>query len=516
MKNKTVLLTILDGWGCGGCEANAIKTANTPTFDCLWEKYPHNCISAHGEAVGLPEGQMGNSEVGHLNIGAGRIVYQDLTKINLAIKDKNFFENPEFLKAAEHAKKNNSSLHFMGLVSDGGVHSSFEHLFACIDFAKQQGLKKVYVHAFLDGRDTPPRSADKYLKELDEKLKQESLPQIATITGRYFAMDRDQRWDRVEKAYNCLILGEGKYRPSAEEAIKDSYESDDRGDEFVWPTVTNQDKNSRLSDNDAIIFFNFRPDRAREITKAIFDPSFKSFDRKKILQNIYFVCMTEYDKTFGLPVAYPKDKLTNILTDILHKNNVKQFRTAETEKYAHVTFFFNGGVEKAPDTETRALVPSPKVATYDLQPEMSAPEVCEKVIEALKSGEYGFVLVNFANPDMVGHTGVMEAAVKAIETLDVCLKNIIDTVKETDTVMLLTADHGNAECMEDPVTHKPFTAHTTNPVPFVVINSKDDVGVRDGGCLADIAPTVLDLLELEKPAEMTGLSLVIKKPAMKS
>ncbi len=517
MKNKTVLLTIFDGWGCGGnCPTNAIKSANTPTFDCLMGKYPNTCIAAHGESVGLPEGQMGNSEVGHLNIGAGRIVYQDLTKINLAIKDKSFFENPEFLKAVEHAKKNNSALHFMGLVSDGGVHSSLVQLFACLDFAKEQGLEKVYVHAFLDGRDTPPRSADGYLAQLEEKISEVGLPSIATISGRYYAMDRDNRWERVEQAYNCLLLGEGKHAASAAEAIKNSYEIDDKGDEFVLPCVTNNDPNSRVQDNDSVIFINFRPDRAREITRAINDPEFAGFQRKKVLKNLYYVCMTEYDKIFNLPVAYPKDKLTNILTDVLHKNGVKQFRTAETEKYAHVTFFFNGGVEKAPDTETRVLVPSPKVATYDLQPEMSAPEVCEKVVEALKSGEYGFVLVNFANPDMVGHTGVLEAAVKAVETLDECLKKIIDIVKEVDAEMILTADHGNAECMEDPVTHKPFTAHTNNPVPFIVINSHEEIGLREGGCLADIAPTVLDMLGLEKPAEMTGSSMMVKKPAFKN
>ncbi len=509
MTNKTVLLTILDGWGCGGdCPSNAIKSANTPTFDCLLAKYPNTCIAAHGESVGLPQGQMGNSEVGHLNIGAGRIVYQDLTKINLAIRDKTFFNNPELLKAAEHARKNGSSLHFMGLVSDGGVHSSLEHLFACIEFAKQQGLEKVFVHAFLDGRDTPPRSADKYLEQLENKLEQEELPQIASIMGRYYAMDRDRRWDRVEKAYNCLLLGEGKTASSAGEAIKNSYEADDKGDEFVLPRITNNSPDSRIRDNDAIVFINFRPDRAREITRAINDPGFTGFERKKTPQNIYYVCMTEYDETFGLPVVYPKDSLANILSDVLDKNNIKQFRTAETEKYAHVTFFFNGGVEKAYSSETRVLVPSPKVATYDLQPEMSAPEVCEKVVEALKSGQYGFILVNFANPDMVGHTGILEAAVKAIETLDNCLKKIINTVKETGAVMLLTADHGNAECMEDPHTRKPFTAHTTNPVPFIVINSNEAAKLRTGGCLADIAPTVLDLLGLEKPAEMTGKSLV--------
>ncbi len=516
MKKRTVLLTILDGWGCdGNCPANAVKSANTPTFDKLLEEYPHTRIFAHGRHVGLPDGQMGNSEVGHLNIGAGRIVYQDLTRINLAIEDKSFFDNKEFLKAVEHAGKNNSAIHFIGLVSDGGVHSSLEHLFALIDFAKQQGLEKVYVHAFLDGRDTPPRSAIEYLAKLDEKLKNENLPQIASIMGRYYAMDRDKRWERVEKAYNCLLLGEGKTARNSAEAIRDSYENDDLGDEFVLPTVTNNDENSRIKDGDSVIFINFRPDRARQITRAITDPGFDGFERKKTLKDLCFICMTRYDETFDLPIAYPPQKMTKILAEVLDQNNLKEYRTAETEKYAHITFFFNGGVEKAYETETRCLVNSPKVATYDLQPEMSAPEVADKVVNALKSGEYDFILVNFANPDMVGHTGIMKAAVAAVEAVDNCLEKIVRTVKEVGAVMLLTADHGNAECMEDPVTHKPFTAHTTNPVPFFVINPGEDIGLREGGCLADIAPTVLDLFEIEKPAEMTGNSLIVKKPALK-
>jgi len=516
MKKRTVLLTILDGWGYGdSCPANAVKSANTPNFNNLKENYPNTEIYAHGKYVGLPDGQMGNSEVGHLNIGAGRVVYQDLTRINLAIEDKTFFENPEFLKAAEHARKNNSAIHFMGLVSDGGVHSSLEHLFACIDFAKEQGLEKVYVHAFLDGRDTPPRSADTYLVQLEEKLEKVNLPQIASIMGRYYAMDRDKRWDRTEKAYNCLLLGEVKTAQNSAKAIQDSYENDDLGDEFVIPITTNSDKNSRIKDGDSVIFINFRPDRARQLTQAITAPDFDGFYRKKVLKDLYFVSMTQYDETFDVAVAYPPEALTGILGEILNKNNVKEFRTAETEKYAHITFFFNGGVEKPYETETRCLVPSPKVATYDLQPEMSAPEVADKVVKALKSQEYDFILVNFANPDMVGHTGIFDAAVKAIETIDGCMGKIVSAVKEVDAVMLLTSDHGNAECMEDPKTHKPFTAHTNNPVPFFVINLNEDIDLREGGCLADIAPTVLDLFEIEKPAEMTGNSLIVKKPALK-
>ncbi len=517
MKKRTVLLTILDGWGYGdSCPKNAIESANTPVFDKLQKDYPDTGIFAHGKHVGLPEGQMGNSEVGHLNIGAGRVVYQDLTRINLAIEDKSFFDNPEFLKAVEHARKNNSAIHFMGLVSDGGVHSSLGHLFACIDFAKKQGLKKVYVHAFLDGRDTPPRSADKYLAQLEQKLEKENFPRIASIMGRYYAMDRDKRWDRIEKAYNCLVSGEGKTARDSARAIQNSYEKDDLGDEFVLPCVTDSDKNSRIQDGDSVIFINFRPDRARELTQAINDPDFEGFSRKKELKDLYFLCMTQYDETFDVAVAYPPESLAGILAEVLDKNNIKEFRTAETEKYAHITFFFNGGVEKAYDSETRCLVPSPKVATYDLQPEMSAFEVADKVVQALKSREYDFILVNFANPDMVGHTGIFNAAVKAIETIDNCLDKIFNAVKEVGAVMLLTADHGNAECMEDPETHKPFTAHTTNPVPFLVINQDEDIELREGGCLADIAPTVLDLFEIEKPAEMTGNSLIVKKPALKS
>lgn len=527
MNNKTVLLTILDGWGLGDkCPTNAIEAADDKTFNSLIQKYPHTKLYAHGEYVGLPEGQMGNSEVGHLNLGAGRIVYQDLTKINKSVKDGDFFKNTEFLKAIEHAKKNNSALHFMGLVSDGGVHSSMEHLFALIDLAKKHNLEKVYVHAFLDGRDTPPKSAYSYLAQVEDKLKKENLPQIATISGRYYAMDRDQRWERVEKAYHCLLLGEGNKAVNSAEAIQASYDADIT-DEFVLPTVTSglraeaegralPDRNavygeqpSRINDGDSVIFFNYRPDRAREITRAINMADFTGFERKKVLKDLYYVCMSQYDETFGLPIAFPPQSMHGLLADVLEEHGIKQFRTAETEKYAHVTFFFNGGVEKAYDTETRVLVPSPKVATYDLQPEMSASKVAKEVVKALKSGEYGFILVNFANPDMVGHTGILEAAVKAIETIDECLNKIVETVKEVGAVMLLTADHGNAECMEDPETHKPFTAHTTNPVPFIVINSPKEIKLKESGTLADVAPTVLDILGIEKSHEMTGESMIV-------
>jgi len=513
MNNRTVLLTILDGWGCASkCEHNAIAAANLPTYNTLLEKYPHSCIFAEGEHVGLPEGQMGNSEVGHLNLGAGRIVYQELSRINKSIKDGDFYTNKEFLNALNHAKNNNSSIHFMGLVSDGGVHSSMEHLFALIDLAHRSNLKKVYVHAFLDGRDTPPRSAAEYVAALEDKLKSLDLPAVATVSGRYYAMDRDKRWDRVEKAYNCLLFGEGNRADNGVESIKDSY-SQDISDEFVLPTIIGS-ADSRLKDNDAIVFFNFRPDRARQLTRAINDPNFDGFGRKKVLENTYYVCMTQYDETYNLPIAYPPHELHGLLGEILEKKGIQQFRTAETEKYAHVTFFFNGGIEKAYSSETRVLVSSPKVATYDLKPEMSAYEVADEVVKALLSKKYGFILVNFANPDMVGHTGILEAAVKAVETVDKCLKKIVDAVIETDATMLLTADHGNAECMEDPVTHKPFTAHTTNEVPFIVINHPDkDITIKEEGILADVAPTVLDIMGIEKPSEMTGNSLIVKKTA---
>ena len=513
MKNdraKTVLLTILDGWGIGAkSPTNAIEIANDTTFRSLIAQYPHTELFAHGEYVGLPEGQMGNSEVGHLNLGAGRTVYQDLTRINKSVKDGDFFENPEFLNAIENVKKNNSAIHLVGLVSDGGVHSSMEHLFALIDLVKKHGLEKVYVHAFLDGRDTPPRSAYKYLAQVEEKLAQENLPRIASISGRYYVMDRDQRWDRVEKAYNCLIMGEGDHSAGSAEAIEASYDKD-LSDEFVLPTVTG-DEDSRLKDGDSIIFFNYRPDRAREITRAINIADFQAFERRKVLKNIYYVCMAQYDETFGLPIAFPPQSMKGLLADVLEEHGIKQFRTAETEKYAHVTFFFNGGKEKAYSTETRVLIPSPKVATYDLQPEMSAPKVADEVVKALKSGEYNFIMVNFANPDMVGHTGMLDAAVKAVETVDNCLKKIVDTVKEVNAVMLVTADHGNAECMEDPETHKPFTAHTNNPVPFIIVNNPEKIELKESGTLADVAPTILDIFGIDKSPEMTGESLIIKK-----
>lgn len=507
-ENKRVLLCIMDGWGINkDCPKDAVKAAKTPNFDRLKSEEKYTQINASGEFVGLPDGQMGNSEVGHLNLGAGRIVYQDLTRINNAIKDGSFFENKAFNAAIEHAKKNNSSLHLYGLVSTGGVHSSFEHIKALIKLAAQNGLKKVYVHAFLDGRDTPPKSAINFLADLEAELKKYNLPQIATISGRYWAMDRDNRWDRVEKAYNALLLGEGEHAENSKEAIKTSYDKDIT-DEFVEPTITNSDADSRINDNDSIIFFNYRPDRAREITRAVTFKDFDGFIRKAKRENLFYVCMTQYDETFPLEIAYPPEKLTKILGDVLEENGVKQFRTAETEKYAHITFFFNGGEEKSGKLETRALVASPKVATYDMQPEMSAPQVCENVLKALDDPQYGFILVNFANPDMVGHTGVFDAAIKACETVDNCVGKIAKKAQENGVYMLLTADHGNSECMEDPKTHTPFTAHTTNPVPFMLINGHNTYELKETGALCDVAPTVLQLLGIKQPQEMTGKSLL--------
>ncbi len=507
--SKRVLLCIMDGWGisnAGHPEHDATMLAHPIYVPELIKNEASTKIHADGEYVGLPAGQMGNSEVGHLNLGAGRIVYQDLSKINRSIKDGSFFKNEKFLAAINHAKTHNSALHIYGLVSTGGVHSSLEHLEALIKMAAENGLKKVYVHAFLDGRDTPPASACEYLQPIEDELKKYGLPKIASVIGRYYVMDRDNRWDRVEKAYDCLVLGEGIHADSAIEAVKKSYEKGET-DEFVLPTVIDGD-DSRIKSDDAIIFFNYRPDRAREISKAINFADFDGFNRKEVLKNIYYVTMTSYDATFTFPVAFEKTKMVNILGDVLEANGIKQFRTAETEKYAHVTFFFNGGIEQPQAHETRKLVASPKVPTYDMQPEMSAREVCENVLKALDNEEYGFILVNFANPDMVGHTGVIEAATKACKVVDECVGKIAEKCKEKGVTMLLTADHGNAEMMVDEETGKPQTAHTTNMVPFVVINPDHKVELKSDGALCNVAPTVLELFGIEKPEEMDCDSLI--------
>lgn len=511
MTNR-VLLCIMDGWGIstGSEKYDATKLAHPVNVPKLEKEEKFIKIKADGENVGLPEGQMGNSEVGHLNLGAGRIVYQDLSKINNAIKDGSFFNNERFLNAIEHAKKHDSALHIYGLVSTGGVHSSLDHLLALIKMAADAGLTKVYVHAFLDGRDTPPASACEYLQIVEDELKKFNLPPVATVIGRYYIMDRDNRWDRVEKGYNALLLGEGEHASSAIEAVKASYAKGET-DEFVLPTVIGGEEGvneSRIHDNDSIIFFNYRPDRAREITKAINFEDFDGFNRKKVLKNILYTTMTSYEATFTFPVAFPKEKLVNILGDVLEANNINQFRTAETEKYAHVTFFFNGGIDEPQPHETRVLVASPKVATYDMQPEMSAYEVCDNVLKAIDDPKYQFILVNFANPDMVGHTGVIEAATKACKVVDECVGKIADACKVNGIVMLLTADHGNSETMVDESTGKPQTAHTTNEVPFVLINAPAGTELRETGALCDVAPTVLQLFGIEQPKEMTGKSLI--------
>ncbi len=506
-EHQRVLLCIMDGWGNadGNDATNAVKLANPENFYKLQKTERYTQIHADGQYVGLPEGQMGNSEVGHLNLGAGRIVHQDLSKINLSIKDGDFFKNEKFLEAINHVKKNNSALHLYGLVSTGGVHSSLEHLLALIKLAANNKLKRVYVHAFLDGRDTPPSSACTYLETVEKELSKYGLPQVASVVGRYWIMDRDNRWERVEKGYDCLVSGDGEKAENAIAGVKKSYENKIT-DEFVEPIVCLGEE-SRIHDNDAIIFFNYRPDRAREISKAVMFPDFDGFARKEVRKNLYYVTFTEYDKTFTFPVAFEKKKMVNILGDVLEANGINQFRTAETEKYAHVTFFFNGGVEAPNPHETRVLVPSPKVPTYDMQPEMSAYEVCDNVLKAIDDTKYGFILVNFANPDMVGHTGVIEAATKACKVVDECVGKIAAKCKENNVIMLLTADHGNAEVMVNPQTGKPHTAHTTNEVPFLVINS-NDVTLREGGALCDVAPTVLKLMSIEQPKEMTGKSLV--------
>ncbi len=512
MSKKPTVLMILDGYGLNEkTEGNAVAEANTPVMDKLMTECPFVRGNASGMAVGLPDGQMGNSEVGHLNMGAGRIVYQDLTKITKAIQDGDFFENKALLAACENVKKNESALHLFGLVSDGGVHSHNSHIYGLLELAKRQGIEKVYVHCFLDGRDTPPASGKVFVSELVEKMEEIGVGQVATVMGRYYAMDRDNRWDRVELAYNAMVKGEGNKGDDAVKAIQESYDNE-KTDEFVIPTVImkNGAPTATIKENDSIIFFNFRPDRAREITRTFCDDNFEGFARGERVKTT-FVCFTEYDVTIpNKLVAFVKTEITNTFGEFLAANNLKQARIAETEKYAHVTFFFNGGVEEPNAGEDRILVKSPKVATYDLQPEMSAPEVCDKLVDAIKSGKYDVIIINFANPDMVGHTGVENAAIKAIETVDVCVGRAVDAVKEVNGQMFICADHGNAEQLIDYNTHEPFTAHTTNQVPFILVNADSKYKLREGGCLADIAPTLIELMGMEQPKEMTGTSLLIE------
>ena len=513
MSKKTTVLMILDGYGLSdSVKGNAIAQAKTPVMDKLMAECPFVKGNASGLAVGLPDGQMGNSEVGHLNMGAGRIVYQDLTKITKSIQDGDFFENKALLDACANAKEHDSALHMFGLVSDGGVHSHNTHIYGLLELAKRQGLEKVYVHCFLDGRDTPPESGKEYVEALEAEMKKVGVGEIATVSGRYYAMDRDNRWDRVEKAYLALTKGEGETTESAPAGIQASYENGVT-DEFVLPTVVTKDGApvATIKDGDSVVFFNFRPDRAREMTRVFCADNFDGFDRGERVKT-EFVCFTEYDVTIpNKKVAFVKEEITNTFGEYLAKNHMTQARIAETEKYAHVTFFFNGGVEEPNEGETRILVKSPKVATYDLKPEMSAYEVCDKLTGAIRSGEYDVIVINFANPDMVGHTGVEAAAIQAIEAVDECVGKAVDAVKETDGVMFICADHGNAEKLIDEETGEPFTAHTTNPVPFILFNADPAYSLREGGCLADIAPTLLELMGMEQPKEMSGTSLLVRK-----
>ena len=513
MAKKPVVLMVLDGYGLNEkTEGNAIAMANTPVMDKLMAEYPFVKGNASGLAVGLPDGQMGNSEVGHMNIGAGRIIYQDLTRITKDIEDGTFFENKVLLQAIENCKKNNSDLHLWGLLSDGGVHSHNSHLYGLLEMAKKNGLENVYVHAFLDGRDTPPASGKDYVQQLEDKMKEIGVGKIASLSGRYYAMDRDNNWDRVKLAYDSLVTGEGVKATDAVKAVEDSY-ANDKTDEFVLPTVITDENGQPLSlvkDGDSVIFFNFRPDRAREITRAFCDDNFEGFDRGERVKTT-FVCFTEYDVTIeNKLVAFHKTEITNTFGEFLAVNDMTQARIAETEKYAHVTFFFNGGVEEPNKGEDRILVKSPKVATYDLQPEMSAFEVCDKLVDAIKSDKYDVIIINFANPDMVGHTGVENAAIKAIEAVDTCVGRAVEAIKEVDGQMFICADHGNAEQLVDYETGEPFTAHTTNPVPFILVNADPVYKLREGGCLADIAPTLIELMGMEQPKEMTGTSLLVK------
>ncbi len=505
MAKKPIALIIMDGFGCNSDNyGNAIAAADTPNID-KYMKGPNTIIGASGLDVGLPDGQMGNSEVGHTNIGAGRIVYQMLVKISKSINDGDFFENPALLSAMNNCKEKNSALHLMGLLSPGGVHSHMEHLYGLLEMAKRNGLEKVYVHAFLDGRDEPPSSAAEFMSETCNKIKEIGVGSVATISGRFYAMDRDNAWDRVEKAYNAMVLGDGvdANGKCPVQAIKDSY-ANEVTDEFMLPTVT--DKNGMIKENDSVIFFNFRPDRARQITRAFVDPEFKGFERKNGFFPVNFVCMAQYDAAMpNVSVAFPPEALKMTLGEYLSKLGKTQLRIAETQKYAHVTFFFNGGEEKQFDGEDRILIKSPDVETFDMKPEMSAYEVTDAVVDAINSDKYDVIILNYANCDMVGHTGIFDAAKAAVEAVDTCVGRMVDAIQAKGGVALITADHGNADKMYEP-DGSAFTAHTTNPVPFIVVGY--DCELRDGGVLADIAPTILQILEVPQPEEMTGKSLI--------
>ena len=508
------MLLILDGWGIREeVPGNAIKLAHPSYYDSLLANYPNIALDASGEAVGLPDGQMGNSEVGHLNMGAGRVVYQEITRINKSIREGDFFTNQVFLDAINHVKRTGGTLHLMGLLSDGGVHSLQSQLDALLDLTQQQELKNVRVHAFLDGRDVPPQSAEGYLQKLEAKLLALDLPQVATICGRYYAMDRDNRWERIQKAYDNMVLGNGRRHPFSIDALLWSYHQD-VVDEFVEPAVCDFTYEG-MKDGDAMLFFNFRPDRARQITRAFTDPDFNEFTREKVLADFYYGCMTLYDEKFQLPVAYPKQKLDRILAEVISEQGLTQFHTAETEKYAHVTFFFNGGFEKPYPGEERHMVPSPKVATYDLQPEMNVDQLTDVICEALNSGKYDFLVANFANPDMVGHTGILAAAEDAVKAIDHAIQRVSETVLKNNGVLLLTADHGNCETMVDE-NGGPHTSHTTNLVPLILISNRPELKLDQSRrfSLSDIATTILDIMGIPKPPEMTSPSVLkIEQPA---
>jgi len=508
---KPVALIILDGFGLrDGVQGNAVAQAKKPNYDRFWSEYPHTTLTACGEAVGLPEGQMGNSEVGHLNIGAGRIVYQDLTRISKSIRDGEFYDNDTLLGAVRHAKKNGTKLHLYGLLSDGGVHSHIGHLFALLELCKKEGLEEVYIHAFLDGRDVAPDSAKKYMEQLVAKTEELGVGRIATVQGRYYAMDRDKRWERVEKSYRAMVYGEGPTHTNPVKAIEENY-AQAVYDEFVLPTVMVKEDGqpiAKVETNDSVIFFNFRPDRAIQLSLVFTNEDFRGFDRgENHPTNLHYVCLTLFAETVGGFVAYKPKNLDNTLGEVLAQQGLKQLRTAETEKYPHVTFFFSGGRDVELPGEKRVLISSPKVATYDLQPEMSAYELTESTVNEIKSGEHDVIILNFANPDMVGHSGMLEPTIKAVEAVDDCLGKVMDAILAAGGVALITADHGNAETVRN-ADDSPNTAHTVSPVPFIVTSK--DVTLRDGGILADIAPTMLDLLGVAKPEQMTGTTIINK------
>jgi phosphoglycerate mutase (EC 5.4.2.1) len=502
---------IMDGWGYSPAyEGNAIAQASLPNFRSLESSYPGTLLKASGESVGLPAGQMGNSEVGHLNIGSGRVVYQELTRISKAVAEKELASNSVLIEAMTRVKTNGKALHFMGLLSDGGVHSHQDHLFALLEMAKDLGVERIYIHTFLDGRDVLPQSAKEYLTLLEEKLQELEVGQIASVSGRFYAMDRDKRWERLEKSYRALVYGEGEKAAGALSAVEKSYHMR-VNDEFVLPTVivNSQGKPvAKIETGDSVIFFNFRADRAREITRAFVDEEFSGFERPEH-PYVHFVCMTEYDVTISAPVAYPPQNLENTLGEVLGQAGLKQLRIAETEKYAHVTFFFNGGIEEPNQGEERLLIPSPKVAAYNLQPEMSAFELTRELMDILRKNSFDVIILNFANPDMVGHTGVFAATVQALEAVDKCLGQIAGVIKELGGTLLVTSDHGNVESKLDLTTGLPLTAHSTNPVPFILVDERfKNHTLREGGALCDIAPTILELLKISKPLEMTGTTLI--------